>query len=113
MSRTVAAVSTTVMQAIAMAGSWNVGANLQQVVIFRRGDDWRLLATMVNLDGTLRYNTRPCPAGELWLNDSDVIILPKSKILLTDDFINLVFTRGVYGVVPFTANYSWGPTAIQ
>jgi polysaccharide biosynthesis/export protein len=104
---------TTVMQAVAMAGSWNVGANLRQVVIFRRGDDWRLLATMVNLDGALRYNTRPCPAGELWLNDSDVIILPKSKILLTDDFINLVFTRGVYGVVPFTANYSWGPAAIQ
>ena len=25
------------LQAIAMAGSWNVGANLAQVVVFRRG----------------------------------------------------------------------------
>jgi len=103
---------TTVMQAIALAGSWNVGANLRQVVIFRRADDWRLLATMVNLDGALRYANQPCPAGEIWLNDSDVIILPKSKILLCDDFINLVFTRGVYGVVPFSTSYSWGASTI-
>jgi polysaccharide export outer membrane protein len=90
-----------------------VGANLQQVVVFRRGDDWRLLATMVNLNGALRYAKDPCPAGEIWLNDSDVIILPKSKILLTDDFIDLVFTRGIYGVVPFSSSVSWAATAIR
>jgi polysaccharide biosynthesis/export protein len=95
-----------------MAGSWNVGANLRQVVIFRRGDDWRMMATMVALDGALRYAKEPCPAGEIWLNDSDVIVLPKSKILLTDDFINLVFTRGIYGVVPFGTSVSWGATSI-
>ena len=103
---------TTVMQAISLAGSWNVGANLQDVVIFRRADDWRLLATRVNLDGALRYANQPCPAGEIWLNDSDVIILPKSKILLCDDFINLVFTRGVYGILPFGTSYSWGASTI-
>ena len=32
---------TTLTQSIALAGGWNVGANLRQVVIFRRGDDWR------------------------------------------------------------------------
>lgn len=104
---------TTVMQAIALAGSWNVGANLRQVVIFRRGGDWRLLATMVNLEGAMLYANEPCPAGEIWLNDSDVIILPKSKILLCDDFIHLVFGRGVYGVVPFGTSYSWGPSSIR
>ena len=104
---------TTVMQAIAMAGSWNVGANLQQVVIFRRGEDWRLLATMVNLSDALRFAKDPCPAGEIWLNDSDVIILPKSKILLTNDFIDLVFTRGIYGVLPFGASVSWASTTIR
>ncbi len=104
---------TTLIQSIAMAGSWNVGANLQQVVVFRRADDWRLLATMVKLDGALRYANEPCPAGEIWLNDSDVVIVPKSKILLTDDFINLIFTRGVYGVLPFSTSYSWGVTGIR
>ena len=68
---------------------------------------------MVNLEGALRYANQPCPPGEIWLNDSDVIILPKSKILLTDDFINLVFTRGIYGVVPFATNISWSATTIR
>ena len=104
---------TTVMQAIALAGSWNVGGNLRQVVIFRRGDDWRLLATMVNLQGAMLYANQPCPAGEIWLNDSDVVIIPKSKILLADDFIHLVFTRGIYGVAPITASYSFGQTSIR
>jgi len=26
--------------------------------------------------------------------------VPKSKILIADDFINMVFTRGIYGVIP-------------
>jgi hypothetical protein len=47
------------------------------------------------------------------LNDSDVIIVPKGKILLGDDFINLVFTRGVYGILPFGASYSWSAATIR
>jgi polysaccharide export outer membrane protein len=90
---------TTVIQAIGMAGSWNVGANLRQVVVFRRGDDWRLMATMVDLQAAL-FGNRACPPGEIWLSDSDIVIVPKSKILIADDFINLVFTRGIYGVLP-------------
>jgi len=91
---------TTVMQAIAMACSWNVGGNLRQVIVFRRGDDWRLLATMLDLRGAL-YAKRPCPADEIWLNDSDIVVVPKSAILVADNIIELVFTRGIYGVVPF------------
>lgn len=90
---------TTVLQALAMAGSWNTGANLKQIVIFRRGDDWRLMATMVNLDPAL-FAKEPCPSGEIWLSDSDVIIVPKSPILVAADFIELAFTRGLYGVLP-------------
>jgi len=91
---------TTVIQAISMAGGWNVGANLRQIVIFRRGDDWQLMATVVNLQGALLGN-QLCPPGEIWLADSDIVIVPKGPILLADDFIYLVFTRGIYGVVPF------------
>ncbi len=93
---------TTVLQALSMAGSWNVGANLRQIVVFRRGDDWRLMATMVDLQAALHGN-QPCPAGEIWLSDSDVIIVPKSRILVADDFIDLVFTRGIYGVFPLSS----------
>ena len=101
---------TTVMQAISMGGSWNVGANLKQVVVFRRGDDWRLMATMVDLQGALAGKCK-CPAGEIWLGDSDVVLVPKSTILQADDFINLVFTRGIYGVMPFSTSYEFGLAA--
>lgn len=101
---------TTVMQAISMGGSWNVGANLKQVVIFRRGEDWRLMATMVDLQCALAGKSK-CPAGEIWLGDSDVVLVPKSQILQADDFINLVFTRGIYGVMPFSTSYEFGLAA--
>jgi len=32
-----------------------------------------------------------------------VIVVPKSRILVADDFIDLVFTRGIYGVFPLTS----------
>lgn len=91
---------TTVMQSIALAGSWKVGGNLRQVVVFRRGDDWRLMATMLDVQGAL-YGKRPCPADEIWLNDSDIVVVPKTPVLWANEFIDQVFTRGIYGVVPF------------
>ncbi len=90
---------TTALQALSLAGSWRVGANLRQIVVFRRGDDWRLLATMINLEAAL-FGHQATPPGEIWIDDSDVVIVPKSPILVTNDFINLVFTRGIYGVFP-------------
>ena len=57
---------TTVTQALSLAGSWNVGANLQQVVIFRRGDDWRLMATMVDLHCAGRQESLSPPAKSGW-----------------------------------------------
>lgn len=90
---------TTVLQAIALAGSWNNGAYLEQIVVLRRDDNWRLMATKLNLRGALRGLT-PCPKDEIWLRDSDIVIVPKGPILAADDFIELFFTRGVYGIFP-------------
>ena len=70
-------------------------------MIFRRADDWRLIATKIDLRGAL-YGKRPAPSDELWLRDTDIIVVPKSPILWADEFIDLVFTRGIYGVVPFS-----------
>ena len=97
---------TTVMQAMAMAGSYNVGAHISSVVVFRRADDWRLIATVVNLRNAL-LGKIPCPEGEIWVSDNDLILVPKSRILWTDDTIELVFTRGIYGIIPFSGNYSF------
>ncbi len=91
---------TTAIQALTLAGSWNNGANLREIVVLRRTDDWRLMATKLDLRGAL-LGERPCPADDIWVRDADIIIVPKSPILLLDNFINLVFTQGIYGVVPF------------
>ena len=90
---------TTAMMAIGMAGSWNPGANLRQVVVFRRGPDWRLMATMLDLRGAL-YGRRPVPADDIWLNDSDIVLVTKTPIQQADEIIEQVFTRGLYSVVP-------------
>ncbi len=90
---------TTLMGAVAMAGGWNIGANLRQVVVFRRSDDWRLLATMLDVNGAL-YGRRPVPADEIWLNDSDIIVIPKSPITVVDEFVNQFFTNGLYSAFP-------------
>ena len=37
----------------------------------------------------------------------DGMALPTSKILIADDFIELVFTRGIYGVIPFNATLNF------
>ena len=90
---------TTVIQAIAMAGHWNPGANTRQVVVFRRGPDWRLMATMLDLRGAL-YAKRPVPVDDIWLNDSDIVLVPKTPIQQVDEVIDQYITRGVYSLVP-------------
>ena len=91
---------TTVMQAIALAGGWNIGGRLRQIIVFRRAADWRLVATRLNLQGALMGN-QPTPADEIFLRDSDIVLVPKSPIQRIDDTINLVFTQGVNEVLPF------------
>lgn len=94
---------TTLMGAIALGGGWNVGANLRQVVVFRRSEDWRLMATMVDIRGAL-YGRRPVPADEIWLNDSDIVVVPKTAIQATDEIISQFFSNGLYSLFPQYAN---------
>ena len=91
---------TTVTQAIALAQGWINGANLRNIVIFRRAEDWRLIATKVDIRGAL-YGRRPAPSDEIWLRDSDVVIVPKTPIRVLDDAIELIFTQGIYAAAPF------------
>jgi polysaccharide export outer membrane protein len=90
---------TTAMQAIALAGGWNNGGNLRQIVVFRRAEDWRLIATRLDLRGAL-YGKRPIPSDEIWLRDSDIVVVPKTPLQRTDDLIELLFTRGINELIP-------------
>ena len=98
---------TTVLGAIAMAGGKTVGANLRQVVIFRRGDDWELISTLMDLRGAMLGRTSH-PNDEVWVRDGDVIILPEAPIELFNNFVQQVFTEGIYGIIPLSASYNFG-----
>ena len=90
---------TTLMGAITLAGGWNNGGNLREIVVFRRAEDWRLIATKIDIQGAL-LGKRPCPADEIWLRDSDIVVVPKTPIQLIGDFADQYFTRVLYTIIP-------------
>jgi polysaccharide biosynthesis/export protein len=97
---------TTVMQAISMAGGWNNGGDLHQVVVFRRDENWCLKATKIDIRAPL-YGKDPCPTNDVWLRENDLVVVPKSCILCATDLIELYFTRGVYAVFPINYVYDF------
>ena len=90
---------TTVLGGIAAAGGHLAGANLRQVVVMRRAEDWRLISTMLDLQGAV-YGRRPTPADEIWLRDGDVLIVPARPIQRFDNWVQQVFVNGIYGAIP-------------
>ncbi len=95
---------TTVTGALALAqgtNGANVTGNRRKIVIFRRAEDWRLIATRVDLMGAYLGKV-PTPADEIWLRDGDIIIVPPTPIKRFDDFVRQVFVDGVYGMFPLS-----------
>ena len=90
---------TSVLQAVALAGGELNGGNLRQVVVFRRDHNWRLMALKLDLSGAI-LGKRPFPSDEIWLRDSDIVLVPKSPILRLADAVELYFSRTLYGIFP-------------
>jgi polysaccharide export outer membrane protein len=91
---------TTALGGLALAGGPVLGANTRQVVIMRRAEDWRLVATMLDLRGA-QLGKRPIPSDEIWLRDSDLIIVPDQPISRVNDAAQQIFTNGLYRFIPF------------
>lgn len=91
---------TSITQVLAQAEGPRIGANMRQVVVFRRAEDWRLISTMLDLQGA-HLGKRPNPSDEIWLRDGDTVLIPKKPITRVDQFIQQFFTDGLYRVVPF------------
>ena len=95
---------TTLLEAIELSGGHRTGANLRQVVIFRRGENWQLLSTLLDLRAA-NLERDANRADDIWLRDGDVIVLPSASIRVFSHFVRQVFTEGVYGVVPIAGYY--------
>jgi polysaccharide export outer membrane protein len=93
---------TTVLAAIASAGGHLPEGNMRQVVVLRRAEDWRLISTMLDLQGAV-YGRRPTPADEIWVRDGDVIIVPDKPITRLNNWSRQIFTEGIYAAYPVEA----------
>ncbi|GAB5404373.1 MAG: polysaccharide biosynthesis/export family protein [Aureliella sp.] len=92
---------TTVTQALALAGGVvNARGNRRKIAIFRRAEDWRTIATLVDLAG-MHYGHSLTTTDDIEVRDSDLIIVPLKPVARFGDLVENVFTRGIYGVLPF------------
>lgn len=96
---------TTVLSAIAQAGGNLIGGNMRQVIVFRRAEDWRIISTVLDLNGAV-IGKRPLPSDEIWLRDGDVVIVPDKPIQRVNNWLELLFTNGLYRVAPIQLDVS-------
>ena len=90
---------TTAIQAIALAQGFGDGGNLRQIIVFRRDANWQLIATKLDLNGALN-GRRPFPADEIWLRDSDIVLVPKKPIQRLSEAVNQYLTTTLYSIFP-------------
>ena len=90
---------TSAIQAVALAEGFLEGGNIRQIVVFRRDQNWRLTATLLDLGGAL-LGKRPRPSDEIWLRDSDIVLIPKKPIQRFSEAVNQYFTESLYGIFP-------------
>lgn len=90
---------TTAIQALALAQGITIGANARQIVVLRRDQDWRLTATKIDLNGAL-LGKQPYPSDEIWLRDSDIVLVPPKPIQRLSEAVDLYFTRTLYSLFP-------------
>lgn len=95
-----------VLDVIAMAGGHDtVRARLGEVVVFRNDGLERPVAFKLDLASTLR---RGDSSANVRVRPADIIYVPKEPLTSVNDLIDKVFTKGVYGIVPFSTVFSWG-----
>ena len=90
---------TSVLQALALAEGELIGGNLRQVIVFRRDRNWRLTATRLDLNGAV-LGKRPYPSDEIWLRDSDIVLVPEKPIQRLSDAVNLYLASTLYAIFP-------------
>jgi polysaccharide export outer membrane protein len=111
----------TLLQAMAGAGSYAPKrAELSKVLLMRHRDVPHPQVAVVNLHQLLENQVKTVDMPylpdssefrrDIWLKDGDVIFIPTKKIARRADYIEYVWTRGIYGVLPFSvsAQYTAG-----
>jgi polysaccharide export outer membrane protein len=107
----------TLTQAVAIAGGTNTRADSTKILVVRRKDmpspegvvvdlD-QMLSSIIKVDGIERPDAKKW-TRDFWLDDYDLVYVPTSSMTKSNDWINQVFTRGIYSVVPFSTSVNMG-----
>jgi polysaccharide biosynthesis/export protein len=88
---------------LARAGSTKTTADIGEVVIFRNEGLERPIAIKVDLSQTA---DKALAATNIYVHPADIIFVPKGTIDNMNDFINKVFTKGIYSILPFSSSFT-------
>ncbi len=110
----------TLTQAIAMVGGKNTRADASKVLVVRRKnmavpegvvvDVERMLTASVTTKGSggMPFADSKAWSQDFWLDDYDVVYVPPSGLTNANDWIEKVFTRGLYSTIPFMTTLNFG-----
>ncbi len=96
---------TTVIQAIAQAGSFLPSAELRDVILIRGYAEGTPQVAVLNLDRAIDREWRRGDVNlwdDTWLRDGDIIIVPKDHVQDVNDFVRRVISETFYGAFPAT-----------
>ena len=94
---------TTVIQAIAQAGSYLPSAELRDVLLIRGYAEGTPQVAVLNLDRAIDREWRRGEVNlwdDMWLRDGDIIIVPKDHVQDVNDFVRRVISETFYGAIP-------------
>jgi len=93
----------TLLQALAKAGGYKSGASLADVVVMRTEGLEKPMVFKVDLEKTLSQGVM---YPGLLVQPADIIYVPKDGLENANDMIARVFTKGIYGILPFSSSFS-------
>ncbi len=106
------------LQALAQAGSYKPKrADISKVLLLRKRTIRQPNAAVINVSQLLENQMEGTNVTviadsakfryDVWLEDGDVIYVPTTKLAKRADYIEYVWTRGIYAVVPATFNFNY------
>jgi len=109
----------TLAQAVATAGGVTTRADARKVLVVRRKGLPTPQGLVVNLDAILNATVEVGENGQvradpkawlkdLWLDDYDIVYVPTSDLAKRTDWIDQVFTRGIWSIMPFSTSVGVG-----
>jgi len=88
------------VEALAKAGGIPSTANVEEIIIFRNYGLERPIAMRVDLAAMFKQNQ----IQNFTLRPADIIYVPRTKISDFNEMVEQVFTKGIFGVFPFSTH---------